>query len=165
MHGGESAQPSSRQSTSPSPSLSAVSWTKVAFTARALAITSARLADGYQRPPRRADLVYQTYGHGATPEAIREGHQGRLEVLADWDGWVCSRDTAAEAYDKLSLTTPAAELRGLTFEELAGRIANDENGDMKEWKEWHKDNVGEDPKARWTKAQIIQSVLNDLNLP
>ena len=85
--------------------------------------------------------------------------------LADWDGWMCSRDTAAEVFDKLSLTTPAAELRGLTFEELAERIANDENGDMKEWKEWHKDNVGEEPKARWTKVQVIQSVLNDLGLP
>ena len=55
----------------------------------------------------------------------------------------------------------AAQQLGL----LAERIAHDENGDMKEWKEWHKDNVGEEPKARWTKVQVIQSVLNDLGLP
>ena len=63
------------------------------------------------------------------------------------------------------MTTPVAELRGLTFEELAERIAHDENGDLAEWKEWHKDNVGSEPKARWTKVQVIQSVLNDLGLP
>ena len=107
----------------------------------------------------------------AFPASSRGGANARVQKvmapvdLTDWDGWMCSRDTAAEVHDKLSLTTPAAELRGRNFEELAERIANDENGDMKEWKEWHKDNVGEDPKARWTKVQVIQSVLNDLGLP
>ena len=77
----------------------------------------------------------------------------------------CSRATATDVVDRLHLNTPAAELRGLTFEELAERIAHEENGDQQEWKDWHKDNVGEDPKARWSKAQIIQSVLGDLDLP
>ena len=111
--------------------------------------------------PRRAAAA-AAVGASASAGLARVQKVAAPVDLADWDGWMCSRDTAAEVHDKLSLTTPAAELRGLNFEELAER---NENGDMKEWKEWHKDNVGEEPKARWTKVQVIQSVLNDLGLP
>ncbi len=85
--------------------------------------------------------------------------------LKDWDGWICSRSTATDVVDRLCLTTPAADLRGLSFEGPSWRIAHEEDGDQNKWKDWHKDNVGEGPKARWTKMQIIRSVLDDLDLP
>jgi len=130
-------------------------------------------SDPPEAPPRRraapkrrlaAAAVAGSGASGAAVVARRQAVVAPVE-LKDWDGWVCSRATATDVVDRLNLNTPAAELRGLTFEELAERIAHEENGDQQEWKDWHKDNVGEDPKARWSKTQIIQSVLGDLDLP
>ena len=89
-------------------------------------------------PPRRRVAAKAAARRGAAPGAAaaapvppRRAQNVMAPVdLDEWDGWVCARDTATEVHDKLSLTTPVAELRGLTFEELAEGIAHDENLDV-----------------------------------
>ena len=80
--------------------------------------------------------------------------------VATYAGWTMPKVDCQDMITHFSIHTDANEMAGLGFEDLCDVIADAQNGDLDEWKEWYVDTFSEPPKARWSKVLVIQALVD-----